>query len=90
MCLLQERRTEISILRMMRNVNFRSGKPFALFVFLSVVFLLFEYFFQLIRLNYSGVHLYFGLVFPLILGYVPLGFMAWKGFARLPIERGYT
>ncbi len=46
--------------------------PMMVFIIGSLIFLVLEFFFQLINNHYTFVHFIFGFLFPLITGYIPL------------------
>lgn len=63
-----------------------SKRPFQIFLFLSFLFLAVQLTTNLIVSNYLLVHIYFGMAFPLLIGYFPWSLLSWRGFRKLPIN----
>lgn len=64
----------------------QSKRPFLSFIFLCFAFLVAQSLFKSFLLHYNWVHFYFGLCFPLILGYFPILLFRWNGLRKLPIN----
>lgn len=64
----------------------QTKRPLVLFVAASLAFLVGEAAIGLIKHHYTGVHFYFGLCAPLLLGYFPYTLFKWRGIGWLPLN----